>query len=116
MYQITMLTNGEWLVECMIQDGWERWHEKTKQEAIYSLIQAAKTLNGSYIREDDITMMAIPDSPVPVINPKDVQLLEDIRRGAKKVLDFDHYFFKYRITEHEAKMIVAIREGRLKTF
>lgn len=54
MYRITQLTTGMFLCECQIQDGTESWQEAIRQEAVQSLIRAARTLNGVYIREDDI--------------------------------------------------------------
>jgi hypothetical protein len=119
MYNITKLLNGEWYVECRIQDGTERWHKASRQEAVHSLISAARTLNGSYIREDDISFHEEERQPPTVtqsgkaISTEDEKLLNDIRRGAKKVMDFDHYLLRTRITEKEANMIVDIREGKL---
>lgn len=114
MYYITKLLNGDWLVECMIQDGWERWREFSRENAIHSLIRAAKTLNGAYIREDDIKELTEPEVKAPLLPDSELQLLTDIKRGTKKVLEFDHYLLKYRITQEEADIILAIREGRLK--
>jgi len=117
MYQITHLSDGSWLVECMIQDGWERWNESCRENAIHSLIAAARVMNGAYIREDDIQHFVQPAAAMPTkedMPEADLKLLADIKRGAKKVLDFDHYLLKYRISEEEAKMVVDIREGKLR--
>lgn len=119
MYSITRMLDGSWYCECRIQDGTERWSHKSRQEAVHSLISGARTLNGSYIREDDIAFYEQPPQPVcvttngKVISKEDEKLLSDIRRGAKKVLEFDHYLLKYRITEKEAQMLLDIREGNL---
>jgi hypothetical protein len=119
MYSITKLQNGEWLVECRIQDGTERWREKSRQEAVHSLISGARVLNHSYIREDDISFYEEQPKPPTVtqggtvISAEDEKLLSDIKRGAKKVLDFNHYLLEYRITEQEAQMLLDIREGKL---
>jgi hypothetical protein len=118
MYDITRLLNGEWLVECRIQDGTERWREKSREAAVHSLISGARVLNHGYIREDDISFheeQLQPPTFTPggkVISKEDEQLLSDIKRGAKKVIDFDHYLLKYRITEKEAEILVDIREGK----
>jgi hypothetical protein len=120
MYTITQLTNGKWHCEVVIQDGTERWDHDTREEAVRSVISGARVLNGSYIREDDITFLVQPPK-VPVvtqagipISEADEKLLQDIRRGAKKVLDFDHFLLKYRLTREEADLIVDIREGKAR--
>jgi len=97
MFSITQLTNGKWYCEVVIQDGTERWERDTREEAVRSVISGARVLNGSYIREDDISFHVQPPK-IPVvtqsgipISEADEKLLQEIRRGAKKALDFDHY-------------------------
>ena len=120
MFYITKLLNGKFLCECVIQDGTERWHEDTEEKAVQSLIQGARVLNGSYIRADDITWQTevekVPTRSITgrVISANQEKLLDDIDRGAKKVLEFDHFLLKYRITKDEAEMVVKIREGKLR--
>jgi hypothetical protein len=112
------LLNGEWLCECHIQDGIERWCENSRKEAVHSLISGALLLNHNYIREDDISFYEEKPKPPTVthggtvISAEDEKLLSDIKCGAKKVLDFNHYLLEYRITEQEAKMLLDIREGK----
>jgi len=120
MYSITQLTNGKWYCEVVIQDGTERWEHDTREEAVRSVISGARVLNGSYIREDDISFHVqqpkvpwVSNAGVP-ISDADENLLREIRRGAKKVLDFDNYLLKYRITQEEADLIIDIREGKAR--
>lgn len=118
MYAITKLNSGKWLVQCQIQDGTERWEEDTLDKAVCSLITAARTLNHDYIRIDDIRLHE--EQPRPVTRTQDGQilsedeekLLADIRRGDKKVLETDHFLLRYRITQAEADLLLAIREGK----
>ena len=117
MYIITEGLDGLWHCELMIQDGWERWTAHSREEAITSMIKGARTLNHGYIREDDITFQKQrPKPPVyqqdgMVLSAEDEKLLREIKSGQKKVLAFDDPILKYRITEKEAEMIVAVREG-----
>jgi hypothetical protein len=116
MYTITELLTGKWYCELMVQDGYERWHENTREEAVQQMIKGARILNNSYIREDDITFQQ--QRPKPLISThsisvEDDQLLKDIKGGRQIVLPFDHYFFQYRITKEEGEMLVKIREGDL---
>jgi len=120
MYSITQLNNGKWYCEVRIQDGTERWEKDTREETVRSVISGARVLNGSYIREDDISfhiqppkMPVVTQAGVPIFEA-DEKLLLEIKRGAKKVLDFDHYLVKYRITQDEADLIVDIREGKAR--
>ncbi len=112
MYYITELLNGEWQCYCNIQDGKELWTEKTREKAVYSLIQAARVLNGSYIREDDIQFFRQEESVrESKVTKKEVVLIEQIRTGYKVVLDFDDPRIKMRITPKECKLIQRMREG-----
>jgi hypothetical protein len=98
----------------MIQDGTELWNEKTRQKAVYALITAARVLNGSYIREDDIEFFKqenIIQQSQNQISESDLKLLESIRSGAKVVLNHDDLRVKMRITSEECKLIQRIREG-----
>ncbi len=54
MYSIIELGNGDFQCICRIQDGTERWPEKSKAIAMRSLIGAAKAMNGATITEQDI--------------------------------------------------------------
>lgn len=54
MYSIIELEGGKFQCICYIQDGVENWIETSRDEAIQSLVRAAKTLNGSSITEVDI--------------------------------------------------------------
>lgn len=61
MYSVVELGNGQYQCFCRIQDGVERWTRDTKQDAAYSLINAAKVLNGATITEKDIHF----EAPMP---------------------------------------------------
>jgi hypothetical protein len=100
----------------MIQDGYERWTEPTREKAIHSMIQAARVLNGSYIHADDIAIgRQMPVSKKDqYISEEEYQLIQDIRSGRKKVLPFDHWSLKYRVTKDEVQTLIQIREGELK--
>ena len=113
MYTITQKLDGTFLCCVRMQDDTERFVEPTREKAIQSVIQSARVLNHSYIREDDIEFFQETHSPT-LLSAEDKQLLDDIKRGAKVVLDFDHYLLKYRITEFEAEQLVRIREGDLR--
>ena len=54
MYSIVELGNGEYQCICRIQDGTERWIAKSKEEAVLSLRNGAKVMNGTTITEKDI--------------------------------------------------------------
>lgn len=113
MYTIIRLLNGEWAIECRIQDGTERWRKPTRKAAIQSLISAARTLNGSYITEDSITFMEQEEQPPRTMTADEAKLLDDIRAKRKILVDHDDKRLRYNITDKECDMIVAIREGRL---
>lgn len=94
MYYITK-KQDHYLVECMIQDGWERWHKHNRQEAINSLIESAKILNHTTITEKDIffgdytklTEQETPTLKKLAITTEELQLLQDIRNKKKFVTD-----------------------------
>lgn len=117
MYIITELTTGKWYCELMIQDGWERWEKNTREEALRSMIRGARALNNSYIHEGDIVFQKQAPKPTirmsegTLLSAEDEKLLKQIKSGHLKVLPFDHYLLKYRITEKEAEMVIKVREG-----
>lgn len=100
----------------MIQDGTEIWTENSLDEAIYSVISAARILNGSYIRKDDIKIKEQDyDKKHKIeVTAEEYDLLEKIKTKHKCVLDYNDPRIKYRISEEECEMIVKIREGVLK--
>jgi len=114
MYYITELLNGEWQCYCMVQDGKELWTEKTREKATHSLIQAARILNGSHIREDDIQFFKQENSILESkISKDELDLLEKIRTRHKVVLNFNDPRVKMRITPRECELIQKIREGEI---
>ncbi len=54
MYSIVELDNEKFQCICRIQDGVERWSAKSREEAVLSLINGAKVMNGTRIAEKDI--------------------------------------------------------------
>ncbi len=106
-------TNNKWLCCCRIQDGTERWYESTLAEAKKSLIKGARVLNGSYITASEITVHEMqPPKPLEV-SQAEYDLLQDIKRKAKVVLEHSDPRIKCRITSDECEMILKIREGDL---
>lgn len=97
-----------------IQDGSESWHENTLENAIQSVISAARVMNGSYIREDDIIKYPYQKTHPSNISEEDFKILNDIHTGRLATIDPNHPVLKYRILEQEALWIVDIREGRAK--
>lgn len=116
MYSVIALPNGKYQCNCRIQDGTERWEKATLEEALQSMVQAARVMNGSYIRHDEIEVHA--SSPIRptanTVSDEDMALLLDIKREAKVVLEHNHYLLKYRLTEEECRLVQAIREGDAK--
>ena len=56
MYSIIKQADGTYLCECVIQDGTERWTKATLEDAIQSLKEAGKALNGwDKVRKKDIS-------------------------------------------------------------
>ena len=82
MYTIIYGLDGLFHCDCMIQDGHERWTEKSLEEAIKSMKVAADVLNHSKIKKKDITIL------------KEVQ---------KQVVDKDLKLFWYGKTRVEAR-------------
>ncbi len=70
-YTITRLGQDKFACAVMIQDGWERWEEKTLDKAVQSVIGAAKTLNGAELTEKNISI-ACPRRPrEKAVEPRD---------------------------------------------
>lgn len=97
-----------------IQDGTEAWHEDTLEDAVYSIISAARTLNGMYIHESDITKFPYAKKSPLNVSERDFKILNDIHTGKLTTINPNHPILKYGISEKEAEWIVAIREGRAK--
>jgi hypothetical protein len=95
----------------MVQDGWERWEEKNQEEAVRSMIKAARALNHDYITIHDIDFFDKPNTKKP---DEDEKLLSEIKSGHKVVLPFDDPRIKYRIRPEECELIIKIREGDVK--
>ena len=114
MYWVHELLNGKWGCSVRIQDGTEEWTEDTREKAVQSVISGARVLNGSYITESDITFLKQEPPPARVISEEDWRLLQDIKRGAKVVLDHSDKRIRYRISDEDCETIIKIREGDLK--
>ena len=113
MYKIIHdLKSDKYIVKCEIQDGTETWTENTRAKAIGSLISVARTLNGSYIREDDIEFLEMKRESISTnsISLEDAQLLDQIRRGEKVVLNFNDPRVRYRLTDEECDWVIQRRE------
>jgi hypothetical protein len=112
LYAVIAKPNGKYICECGIQDGTERWEEDTLEEALQSVVRAAKTLNGTYLRPDQIARLTQQELPVErAVSDEDWQLLEAIKSKHKVVLDHDHHLIKYNLSQGECELIQALREG-----
>lgn len=60
MYMVTECGPGDFLCEVMVQDGHERWHERSLKEAVQSVISGAKVLNGTVIGVDGVSVLLRP--------------------------------------------------------
>ena len=69
MYGITRGLDGRFYCACRIQDGVERWVERTLKEAKRSVKRAAKILNGMQIKKRDIELFKEirVDAPPPTM-------------------------------------------------
>lgn len=59
MYTIIKQPDGRYRVECMIQDGTERWFESNFADAIKSLKEGAWAMNHTKIKERDIDFVKL---------------------------------------------------------
>lgn len=115
MYQIIEGNDGKYYCSCVIQDGTERWEETNLEKAIDSMVIAARVLNHSLIRREDVKIIKNLEPPQNItITQEEYQLLQSIKRGTKKVLNFDNYLLKYNPSEKECEIIQQIREGSIK--
>ena len=80
MYSITELSNGNCQCLCRIQDGVDRWTSQTKEQAVRSLIKAAKTMNGTTITEKNIHFEG-PIPHYPSTKPKAYLDISSLRAG-----------------------------------
>jgi hypothetical protein len=106
------MRDGSFLCEYRIQDGTERFTEKTLNDAIHGLISAARAMNGSFITEKNIEVRDEVVVPNPPMSDADAKTLSDIRRGVSVLLDAQDKRIRYRITDEDCELIVRIREGR----
>lgn len=119
MYKITecwVPKKGKiYFCEVQIQDGTERWEESSKEKAIFSVIKAARILNGNYIKEEDIVVRKLVETLADTSKTiTEQKILEDIKRGEKILLDHDDMRVKMHITDEECRMILAWREGEAR--
>lgn len=54
MYRIYLKSDNEFLCECTIQDGTERWKATSMREAVVDMKQAAMCFNHAKINKNDI--------------------------------------------------------------
>lgn len=114
MYLIQENNDGSWTGICRIQDGKEKFTEGSRQDAIHSMIQTARIMNGVYITEKNIHFLSLRSKIVKETSDEDQKLLDDLRRGEKVALDFNDPRIKYNLTKEELDLIIAIREGDAK--
>ena len=109
IYRVTGRGDGTFVCECSVQDGTERWTEDDKDAAIRSVVRAARTFNGCFIRPDEVEFVEF--SLNTKIIASDEQLLRNIRCGQLIVLKFNDPRIAYRLTNEELQLILDIREG-----
>ncbi len=117
MYEVVELADGSWYCYGRVQDGTEDWkpNPPTLDGAIKSMISFARVSNGSYIKKKDITVTRYQKPPDRVVSEEDWKLLQDIKRGALVALDHTDKRIRCNIDDDDCDLIVAIREGRVKT-
>lgn len=108
MYTIECINNSYYCY-CRIQDGIERWQSKTLEEAIDSMIKAAKAYNHAKITQDDIEIQ-VPKNNTRL--PKEklaVTLREEIIEDIKTTHDAVFHFSN----KYEAHVAVALAAEEL---
>lgn len=137
MYTINQTPTGKFACSLTIQDGTERWERDTLEEAVTSVITAARVMNGTYLLREEVTISQCPEcgyqpgdpgehsdyscklgmsssvKVVPTCTESERKLLDSINTGHKVVLDANDTRIKYRITTYECETILQLREGKL---
>jgi hypothetical protein len=76
MYRITKLLCGFYWCECQLQDGNERFQERTLEDAIDAVKKFAKVMNGTKIKKKDIAFfkeeMVKPTTTVVKVNHSEI--------------------------------------------
>jgi hypothetical protein len=82
MYTIYRLKTGKFQCCCRIQDGTERWICATEEDAIQSLLDSSKILNGVQITRDDIHIFdELPPEPLR-LTPEEHEMILKFRNGS----------------------------------
>lgn len=116
MYLIKRNKNNSYDCFVTIQDSTETFNEQTLDTAIQSVIKSARLYNHDYINKKDITIINEIEeisNKNNNVSDKDIELLNKIKNGYLKVLNYDNPILRYRITEEECEIIQKIREGDL---
>lgn len=99
-----------YLSEVRYQDGTDRREFDDEQQAVEYIIASARAYNHEYIRKDDITYRLVTND----CNDTNMQsLLNNIQHTLNEIKN-NNPAIKYRITEEECKIIIALREGKCK--
>lgn len=84
-YTITQRGQDRFICAVMIQDGWERWEEHSLDEAVQSVIQAGKILNGMELTRENISI-AFQENAVEAVGRKAETVPIDDAEAARRVL------------------------------
>lgn len=76
-YIITQRGQDRFTCEVMIQDGWERWEKPSLDEAVQSVIQAGKVLNGMELAKENISIVFPQESSAKIPGRKTEMMLGD---------------------------------------
>lgn len=115
IYRITEQSNnpdGLYYCECSVQDGTQSWYEDNLDLAISSVVVAARTLNGSFIRRDEVEIIRSTDNSANAVYQQYKQLIDKVESGKLIVLNHDDPRITYRLSDDELQMIIDIREGK----
>lgn len=112
MYNIAVREDGSCGCSLSYQDGTENWDEKDLETAIQSMIKGAYAWNHSRINRQMINIVKVDPPVQKSIPPEDTKLLELLKTGYKKALDYDDFRLKANLLPEEVELIYAIREGR----
>ena len=84
-YTITQLGQDRFACGIMIQDGWERWEERSLDEAVQSVIHAGKALNGMELTSENI-LMQVNGAKVR-LQKSEIMLSDSIDADDRRILD-----------------------------
>lgn len=115
MYEIIQ-TVDKFICTGQLQDGIETWKHDTLTDAVHSIINFAKTMNGDYISVKDISISKYPTTKPAEddirLTKSEISLLSELRKGTKVALNFNDLRVKYNITDEECEEVLTRRLQR----